>query len=194
MRILVVGASGTIGSAVAGDLDDRGHIVLGASRHTARYEVDVHDLESVRALLERIRAVDALVCAAGEAIYEALGPGDIGGFDATLEQSVADQIQLVDEASKRVRECIVLTAGMVAVEANGSVATAMTDGALERFVRKMTLVRRRPRINVVSPPLVHETARKLGIAADVGVPAGRVATLYRRAIEEDLRGEVLVFD
>lgn len=194
MRILVIGASGTIGSAVAGELDDRGHVVLGASRHTARYEVDIHDVESVRTLLERVRTVDALVCAAGNAVYEAPDAGDIGGFDATIQQSVSAQIQLVDEASRRVRDCIVLTAGMVAVESNGTVATAMTDGALERYVRKVALERRRPRINVVCPPLVHETVRRLGIAADIGVPAGRVAEMYRRAIERDLRGEVLTLE
>lgn len=189
MRILIIGASGTIGSAVAGELDDSGYVVLGASRRNARFSVDIGDGTSMRSLLERLRAVDALICTVGSGVYVPEADARMRGFDRALEPTVSGQMTLVRESLTHVRECIVLTAGMVAQDAEDAmVATPMSDGSLERFVRAAALEFASPRVNVVAPPLVHETARRLGAAN--GVPAGRVAKMYRRVLESDAHGEV----
>ena len=53
MRILVVGATGVIGRAVADALAVRGHDVLRASRH-GEHTVDLTDAASIRALYGRL--------------------------------------------------------------------------------------------------------------------------------------------
>ena len=63
MRILVIGATGTIRRAVLAALGGR-HEIIPASRQKAREKVDIADLASLRALLERVGRVDAIVSAA----------------------------------------------------------------------------------------------------------------------------------
>jgi dTDP-4-dehydrorhamnose reductase len=69
MRILVVGASGTIGSAVVGALRGRHDLVL-ASQQKSPEAVDIMDPASIRALFARIGRVDAVVNAAGRAAFK----------------------------------------------------------------------------------------------------------------------------
>ncbi|HTA38118.1 MAG TPA: NAD-dependent epimerase/dehydratase family protein, partial [Candidatus Acidoferrales bacterium] len=64
MKILIVGASGTIGAAVAAELKQRNDIVT-AGRKSGDYAVDTTDLASVRALFENVGPVDAVVSTAG---------------------------------------------------------------------------------------------------------------------------------
>ncbi|PYP63784.1 MAG: short chain dehydrogenase, partial [Gemmatimonadetes bacterium] len=71
MRILVIGATGTIGKAVLAALGGR-HEIIPASRQKAREKVDIADLASLRALLERVGRVDAIVSAAGNAAWKPL--------------------------------------------------------------------------------------------------------------------------
>jgi nucleoside-diphosphate-sugar epimerase len=52
LRILLVGASGTIGSAVGRALE-REHEVLRASRSKSEIAVDITDTDSIRARLQR---------------------------------------------------------------------------------------------------------------------------------------------
>lgn len=70
MRILVIGA-GTIGSAVAAALNDR-HAVVTASVQTSVEKVDIADPASIRALIARVGRVDAVVSAAGRAVWKGL--------------------------------------------------------------------------------------------------------------------------
>src|SRR5207249_10377366 len=65
MRVLVVGATGTIGKAVADVLAERGDDVIRASRH-ADTSVDVADPASIRAMYAAIGWVDAVVSCAGQ--------------------------------------------------------------------------------------------------------------------------------
>ena len=69
MRILIVGAAGTIGSAVAAALGTRHDLVL-ASQQKASERVDIADPESIRALFGRIGRVDAVVSAHTSTIAE----------------------------------------------------------------------------------------------------------------------------
>jgi dTDP-4-dehydrorhamnose reductase len=64
MRILPIGATGTIGAAVAAALAGR-HDVARASRQTADEQVDIADPASIRALFRRVGRVDGIVSARG---------------------------------------------------------------------------------------------------------------------------------
>ncbi|HZY98239.1 MAG TPA: NAD-dependent epimerase/dehydratase family protein, partial [Candidatus Baltobacteraceae bacterium] len=64
MKILVIGASGTMGKAVVDELKQR-HEVVTASRRSGDYKVDHTDLQSIRTLFEQVGKVDAVVSTAG---------------------------------------------------------------------------------------------------------------------------------
>ena len=64
MRILIVGAEGTIGRAVTATLSGR-HEVIKAGRKSGDVHVDIGDRRSIDALYAKIGKVDAVVSAAG---------------------------------------------------------------------------------------------------------------------------------
>lgn len=70
MKLIVIGATGTIGSAVAAALEGK-HEVVRASRN-GTVKVDLADPGSIAALLTSVGAVDAVVCCAVEAFVRAV--------------------------------------------------------------------------------------------------------------------------
>ncbi|MEV6902013.1 NAD-dependent epimerase/dehydratase family protein [Amycolatopsis sp. NPDC051372] len=67
MKIIAVGASGTVGSAVAAALEAAGHGVVRASRR-GPVQVDLEDTSSIEALFRAVPQVDAVVCCAARGI------------------------------------------------------------------------------------------------------------------------------
>src|SRR5690349_2336585 len=65
MEILLVGASGKLGSAVNRSLAARGHRVITASRRGGDFQVDLADSASIADLYVAVGKVDAVVSAAG---------------------------------------------------------------------------------------------------------------------------------
>ncbi len=64
MKIILIGATGTIGRAVAQELGQRHHMIaVGKSR--GEHQVDVTRSDSIRALFERVGKVDAIVSTTG---------------------------------------------------------------------------------------------------------------------------------
>src|SRR2546429_515122 len=81
MRILLIGATGTIGKAIAAALGAR-HEVLLASRQQAPLRVDIADPASIRSLYAKVGKVGAAISAAGQARVQALGMALQGGLPA----------------------------------------------------------------------------------------------------------------
>ena len=64
MKIVIIGASGTVGRAVTEELIRR-HEVIRVGRTRGDYQVDITSQEIVQALFEKIGRVDAIVSASG---------------------------------------------------------------------------------------------------------------------------------
>jgi dTDP-4-dehydrorhamnose reductase len=71
MRIVLVGASGTIGQAVAKELGER-HEIVAAGSKSGDVRIDITDAASIRAGLRQIGKFDALVSAAGKVKFAPL--------------------------------------------------------------------------------------------------------------------------
>ena len=65
MKIVIIGASGTIGTAVSAQLAQRHEIIEVGSR-SGTHQADMGDIGQVRALFKRIGKVDAVVVTAGK--------------------------------------------------------------------------------------------------------------------------------
>jgi dTDP-4-dehydrorhamnose reductase len=70
-RILVLGATGTIGREVVAALGGK-YEVIAASRSKAAHKVDMSDPASVRNLLSSVGRVDGILSAAGQARFKPL--------------------------------------------------------------------------------------------------------------------------
>ena len=64
MKVIIIGATGTIGKAIATLLSNKGHEIVRVSRRT-QPSLDLDDPASIDTFYETIGEVDAVVCAAG---------------------------------------------------------------------------------------------------------------------------------
>lgn len=68
MKILLIGANGTIGRAVRKELETR-HEVVTAGRNGAELIVDITSPDSIKEMYVKIGKVDAVICAAGATYF-----------------------------------------------------------------------------------------------------------------------------
>jgi len=194
MKIVVIGATGTIGKAVADAPARRGHEVIRASR-TSAVRVDIEDAATINALFDGTRNVDAVVCCAGGARWGPLGNLTDDDFALSLRYKLMGQVNIIRLAKEKVKEggSITVTSGVLGTQPTpGSAAVSLVNAGLEGFVRAAGLeMTRGVRVNVVSPPWVKETLRSMKMDESNGLAASDVAKAYVAAVEGQTNGKVL---
>ena len=194
MKIIVIGANGTIGRAVADALAPAHDIVrVGFSR--GDFRVDIASKTSIRNLFRDVGSFDAVVSAAGLAKFgrvDELGDED---YMLGLHNKLMGQVNLYRVGRELIRDngSFTLTSGVLSQNPMpGSASISMVNAAIEGFVRAAALETRRGiRVNVVSPIWVRETLIAMGMDASEGMPAAQVAFAYKESVEGDRNGEVL---
>jgi len=191
MRIIVIGATGTIGQAVTEALSGD-HDVISASRH-GDVRVDLSDPQSILAMYEKTGKVDAVISTAGSGAFGPLDALSDEDFVFGLGNKLMGQINLVRFGREYLNDggFFTLTSGILANQPNpASVLLTTLNSGVEGFVRAAALgMPRQQKINAVSPPLVKETAEKMGWGPN-GVPAVDVAQLYLQSIKGRRSGHV----
>ena len=191
MKIIVVGATGTIGSKVVEALLVR-HDVIGVARSTKTILISQRRL---RELFERVHDVDAVISCAGNAAFKPFAELTDADYEMGLRSKLMGQVALARIAKDhlRVGGSITLTSGTLSMEpVPGSASISMVNAGLEGFVRATALeLPRKLRINAVSPPWVKETMIKLGMDPTSGLAAVDVAKAYLAAVESSHQGSIL---
>jgi NAD(P)-dependent dehydrogenase (short-subunit alcohol dehydrogenase family) len=194
MRILLIGATGTIGRAVAAVLHGRHELVL-ASRQKSHEKVDIGDPGSIRALYQRVGRVDAVISAAGLAAFKPFASLSDADFELSLHNKLMGQVNLVRFGVDSVADggSFMLTSGVLAQEPMpGAAAISLVNAGLEGFARSAALeLPRNQRLNVVSPPWVSETLQAMGRDPKGGLPAAVVAKAYLATVEGKETGKVI---
>lgn len=194
MRILVVGATGTIGRAVARALAEA-HDVIAASLRKADVKVDVSDPASIQAMYRTLGRVDAVVSAAGQAKFAPLAQLSDDDFRFCLDHKLMGQVNLVRFGMPHLNDggSLTVTTGILAhAPMPGSAAISLVNAGLEGFVRAAALVAPRGiRVNAVSPPWVTETLQALQMDPAPGLPAAVVAQSYVASVMGTASGATL---
>jgi NAD(P)-dependent dehydrogenase (short-subunit alcohol dehydrogenase family) len=194
MRILLIGATGTIGKAIATAFGTR-HDIIPVSRHKARESVDLSDPQSIHALFGRVGRVDAIVSAAGLAAFKPLGELSDADFALSVGNKLMGQVNLVrfGLASVADKGSVTLTSGILAQQpAPGAAAISLVNAGLEGFTRGAALEAPRGiRVNIVSPPWLTETLQAMGRPTTGSLPAAVVARAYVESVEGRMTGQVL---
>lgn len=194
MKVIVIGSTGTVGAPVTRLLAARGYEVVGASRN-GEVKVNLDDASSIRALFDRVRDADAVVCCAGNAAFRPFAELTDADYALGLRSKLMGQVSLARIAMDHLREggSITLTTGVLAVQPMpGSASVSLVNAGLEGFVRAAALeMPRGVRINAVSPPWVKETLVKLGMDPSSGLAAADVAKAYAASVEGSQQGAVL---
>ena len=195
MKVLIVGAHGTLGKAVAAELGTR-HDIVGASRSSGDVRVDLRDGASVEAMFRAVGPVDAVVAAAGKVPFAPLDELTEAQYLEGLQDKLLGQIRLVSAGTPHVRDggSFTLITGILTEQPILSGAVASTvNGAVEAFVRAAAIeLPRGIRINVVSPTVLTEA---MGAYAPYfrgfePVSAARAAMAFSRSVEGRQTGQV----
>lgn len=115
MKIIVIGASGTIGRAVSEELSQR-HDVIRVGRTRGDYQVDITSQESVEALFAQTGEVDAIVSTTGNLHFGPLSTMTDSQFNLGLQDKLLGQIRLALIGQHFLRDggSITLVSGIVA--------------------------------------------------------------------------------
>ena len=196
MKIILVGASGTIGQAVVKELGERHEIVPVGSK-TGDVQVDMSSVESIKNMYEKVGSFDALICTAGNAHFGLLTEMTEEEFYIGIKSKLMGQINLILQGITHISDngSFTLTSGALSQDPIpfGS-SVSMVNAGVEGFVVGASIeLPRGIRINVVSPNVVEESLPKFGqfFRGHVPVPAARVALAYSKGVEGKLNGKII---
>ncbi|ALA58670.1 short chain dehydrogenase [Nitrospira moscoviensis] len=194
MRVVVIGATGTIGKAVVQQLAGR-HEVVNVGHNSGEFRVDIASAGSIKALFDKLGPVDAVVSTAGSAVFKSFEELTDADYALGLANKLMGQVNLVRLGYRSIRDggSFTLTSGVLSREPmKGSASISMINAGVEGFVRAAALeLPRGIRVNVVSPPWVQETLDALGMKGIQGMPAMNVALAYVDSVEGKKTGTVI---
>jgi len=195
MKILIVGATGTVGQAVVEALRTR-HELICAGSQQADVKVDMTSSISIEAMYRTLGQIDALVVAAGNVHFGEFASMSHEQYQIGLDSKLMGQVNLTRLGLPYLTDggSVTLTSGILNHDPIrlGS-AAAMVNGAIDGFVTSAAIeMPRGIRINAVSPTLLVESAAAYEsyFSGFKPVPAAEVALAYRKSIEGAQTGKV----
>lgn len=196
MRVLVVGASGTVGQATVKAFTDQGDDVVSAFRNSSP-GIDITDAQSVKNFFKEAGKFDAIVATLGSAPFVHLEYADTEDFQAGIGNKLLGQINLVLHGLPYLNDggsFTLITGILTQHPVKKSVVASTVNGGLEAFTyTASTDLPRGIRINVVSPNVVQESLDTYGafFPGSNPVPAQLVANAFVRSAHGVETGQVL---
>jgi len=195
MKIIIVGANGTIGKKVAAGLAGQ-HEIIRAGLNSGDIQVDITSAASIRAMFEKAGPFDALISTAGNAHFGLLKEMTEEHFKTGLHHKLLGQVNLVLIGQHYInpKGSFTLTSGMMSVDPirYGTNISAV-NAALEGFVTGASIeLENNVRINVVSPGIVEDSTHIHGyFHGHVPVTMDKVVAAYIKSAEGALNGQIL---
>ena len=104
MKIILVGANGTIGKHVKKTLEASKHEVISVGKKSGDFQVDIENPESVAQLYKKIGNFDAVVNASGEIAFAPLAAITRDQWLSSFGSKLLGQINLVQQALPYINE------------------------------------------------------------------------------------------
>jgi NAD(P)-dependent dehydrogenase (short-subunit alcohol dehydrogenase family) len=160
MKIIIVGATGTIGRHITKELENE-HEVIKVGSKSGDFQADITSPQSIEGLFKKIKSFDALISIAGHGHFGPLREMTDENFRIGLNSKLMGQINLVLIGQHYInpKGSFTLTSGIIAKEPVAlSSGFAAVGGALESFGRAAALeFENNIRINIVSPSVVEDS-------------------------------------
>lgn len=212
MKILVIGATGTIGSALVKSLKEESNhtdievITVGRGTNPEHvknldFTADFEELASIESVFKKLGPVDAVVnFAGGAALGNVFGSEAMkhNEYDIGFQSKLMGQVNLAKLAKNYLTPegSITLTSGQTSsIPVLGMTAAAMVNAAVDTFVQGAALeLTGGQRINSVSPGMIKQTLLQIpGLDTAGAVDIKEVVATYKRALlDKKLNGEKLV--
>ena len=197
MKILLIGASGTVGSAVKAELAQR-HDVISIGRNSGDFQVDISDSASIRKLFEKTGKFDALICAAGSVNFVPLGDMSESDFELGLRDKLMGQVNLMLIGREYANDgaSFTFTSGILNRDPiRTGASAALVNGALDAFVKAAAIeLPRGLRINSVSPTVLLEAMDSYApyFRGYKPAPGADVALAYAKSVEGLQTGQTFI--
>ncbi len=160
-RIIIVGASGTMGQYLANLLEKENHDIIRVSRTSGDIKADTASTTSIQEMFEKAGAFDALVSTAGPTFVGPWKNLNDQTFRTGIEGKMMGQINLVLIGQHYIKPkgSFTLITGALTHEPQLHFANASAaNGAIEAFVRAAAIeLENGIRINAVSPTVIENS-------------------------------------
>jgi len=161
MKIIIVGASGTMGQYLADVLERENHEIIRASRSSTDVQADTTSTKSIEEMFAKIGAFDALISTAGTTFVGPWKDLTDQTFRTGIEGKMMGQINLVLIGQHYIKPkgSFTLITGALTHEPQINFANASAaNGAVEGFVRGAAIeLQNGIRINAVSPTVIENS-------------------------------------
>lgn len=195
MKIVVIGATGTIGNAVVNELSPR-HEVIKVGKNSGDLQCDITDEKRIHELFKTVGEFDALVSTVGNVHFDVFEKMTNNLYQIGLQDKLMGQVNLVLIGREYIKDrgSFTLTSGILAHDpiCTGTSAS-MVNGAIESFVYAASIeMPRGLRINVVSPTVILEAMPKYApyFRGFEPVPVSRAALAYSKSVEGLQTGQI----
>ncbi len=195
MKILIVGGTGTIGSAVANELKGRHDLIIVGHKH-GDLQVDITSMESIEKMFQSIGKLDAVISTAGKVKFAPLSEMRNEDYEIGLKDKLMGQVNLVLIGQQYVNQggSFTLTGGILSHDPIRSGSSAsMVNRALEGFVIAAAIeLPFSQRINLVSPTVITESLPHFGpyFRGFESVTSQRAALAYSKSVEGAQTGQI----
>lgn len=195
MRIMIVGATGTIGKAVANELGKR-HEIISAGSKSGDIKIDITSIESIENAYKQVGNLDAVVMTTGSVHFGPLIDMSNEHFKIGLQSKLMGQINTVLIGTKHLNKngSFTLTSGILNHDPIRFGASAATiNGALDGFVKGSAIeMPNNLRINIVSPTVILEAMPKYAdyFIGYKPISGEDVALYYAKSVEGLQTGQI----
>lgn len=199
MRVLIIGASGTLGQAAVDALKGR-HEIVTAGRSSGDVKVDLTNRVSIERMYKDAGKLDAVVACTGHAHFGPLATMTEDQFKHGLEDKLMGQVNVVLIGQSLINDggSFTLTGGVLDRDPIRKGVNASTvNGALNAFAMSAAIeLQRGIRINVVSPTLLEASVKKYDgfFPGHMPVSSTRVGFAYVKSVEGAITGQVIKLD
>lgn len=161
MKVILIGASGTIGKRIADSIKHK-HELVQVSRTSGDIQADITSSDSIENLYRQVGKFDALINVAGNGKRASLQDLTKETIDTTLQSKLVSQINLVLIGQRYINPSgsFTLSSGFLGeYPVPLSISWGIINAGIEAFVKNAAIeLQNGVRINAVSPGLVKETA------------------------------------
>ena len=196
MKILIIGANGTIGRRVSEELGRKNELIK-VGKTSGDIQADISSSASIEKMFEKSGKVDAIVCIAGEAKWDDFEKLFEDDFYIGIRSKLMGQVNLVRIGWKYLNPggSFTLTSGILADHpVDKTTSAAMVNGGIHSFVKAVSLeLENGIRINAVSADLVEDAKDKYEdyFPGHTPVPMNKVVDAYKKSVLGKVNGEII---
>lgn len=195
MKIIIVGASGTMGKHLTGAFEKE-YEVIKAGSGTGDIKVDITSTESIENMYKKVGAFDALICTAGPTYVGPWKNLTDREFRRGIEGKLMGQINLVLIGQHYInpKGSFSLISGALTHDPQLNFANASAaNGAVEAFVRAAAIeLKNGIRINAVSPTVIENSPQYFPFfPGDIPVTMQQLEYGFRKSVFGANTGQVI---